>query len=86
MSLQISTKRFQKEDGTGETGWVEVRDYEKGLNVDFHFGYAHCGTEDAAQASARLFVQALEGVTNLEKLKAIQASLSETIARLEGKQ
>jgi len=84
MTLQISTREHESNKPGVYIGAVEVRG--EGVYVDFMFGGSFRETREEAEAQARLFVMAMEGARMVDKLKAVQESLSETIARLEGKQ
>lgn len=83
MALQISTFDCKREDLIGY-GQVSVRG--DGVHADFTFGPLHEITKEAAERQARVFVMAMDGMALAAKLKAVQDSLSNTIAAMEGQQ
>lgn len=83
MSLQISTREHDSNRPGVRIGAVTVEG--ECVCAEFMFGGAFRATREEAEAQARLFVMAMEGARMVDKLKAVQASLSETIARLEGR-
>jgi len=79
MTLQIRDARCGD-----DVGFVDVQG--PGVCASFFYGRNRGCNRQEAEAQARLFVMALEGVSLVDKLKAVQDSLSETIARLEAGQ
>lgn len=87
MSLQISEWVYGGTDPEliGNTGGIDVKGDGVVARFDY-MGYRGITREDAMR-QANVFIRAMEGSgLELEKLKAIHASLSEAIARAEGQQ